>query len=383
MYRQIFGGGQTMRFIAKTLMLILLFTIVCPIIGHADEGPAVSAKNAVLIEQSTGRILFEKNAHEKSNIASITKIMTAIIAIESGKMKEKATASRKAVYTEGSSIYLKQGEKMTVEDLVYGLMLRSGNDAAISIAEHVGESEEGFVYLMNEKAQWLGMTNTHFDNPHGLDSETHYSSAYDMALLMQYAMQNEEFRKITGTKFYQSSNRDYGWKNKNKLLTAYYKYCTGGKTGFTKQTGRTLVSTASKDGMDLIAVTLDAPNDWQDHTDMFEWGFKNFTMEKMGKKGQISISLDSGEEMRGYTHEDAVYPLSEGEKGLIRSDVIPVGESPPAPDAQVVAKQIYYFNNEPIVEVNIFQENLAEKEISYLVDFVSVLKQIFRMDSNG
>jgi serine-type D-Ala-D-Ala carboxypeptidase (penicillin-binding protein 5/6) len=372
-----------MRFLARILMLTLIFNSLYPIIGHANEHPSVSATNAVLIEQSTGRILFEKNAHEKSNIASITKIMTAIIAIESGKMKETATASRNAVYTEGSSIYLKQGEKMTVEDLVYGLMLRSGNDAAVTIAEHVGESEEGFVFLMNEKAKWLGMTNTHFDNPHGLDSETHYSSAYDMAILMRYAMQNEEFRKVTGAKFYHSDSRDYGWKNKNKLLTVYYKYCTGGKTGFTKQTGRTLVSTASKGGMDLIAVTLNAPNDWEDHTNMFEWGFENFDMTNIGEKGPIFISLDSGEKLKGYTHEEAIYPLSEAEIESVRSEILSVEQLDENHEDLVVGKQIYYLQDEPILEVAIFKETLPEKKNSFLIDFVSVLIQIFRVDTNG
>ncbi|MFB4475817.1 D-alanyl-D-alanine carboxypeptidase family protein, partial [Oceanobacillus caeni] len=213
------------------------------------------------------------------------KIMTAIIAIESGKMKEKVTVSREAIYTEGSSIYLEQGEKMTLEDLVYGLMLRSGNDAAVAIAEHVGGSLEGFVYLMNEKAKWLGMENTHFDNPHGLDSDNHYSSAYDMAILTKYAMNNEKYKEISGTTSYKSDGRTYSWVNKNKLLTQYYEYCTGGKTGFTKKTGRTLVSTASKDGMDLIAVTLNAPDDWKDHMSLYEWGFENFDMKTLTDKG--------------------------------------------------------------------------------------------------
>lgn len=155
--------------------------------------------------------------------------MTAIIAIESGKMDEMATASRSAIYTEGSSIYLEQGEDMKLEDLVYGLMLRSGNDAAVTIAEHVGGSEEGFVYMMNEKAKWLGMTNTHFDNPHGLDSETHYSTAYDMAILTRYAMENKIFQEISGTETYMAESRSYSWKNKNRLLTQFYEYCTGGK----------------------------------------------------------------------------------------------------------------------------------------------------------
>lgn len=253
-------------------LLIIIFGIHHPVYGQAEL--YLSANNAVLIDQKTGEILYEKDAHERQSIASITKIMTAIIAIESGKMKEKAKTSRRAIYTEGSSIYLEQGEKMSIEDLVYGLMLRSGNDAAIVISEHVAGSVEGFVYLMNEKARWLGMTNTNFDNPHGLDADDHYSTAYDMAILMKYAMENHEFAKISGTTFYQAQTRSYGWGNKNKLLTSLYNNCIGGKTGFTKKSGRTLTTVANKNNHHLIAVTLNAPNDWQDHIQMYEWGFE-------------------------------------------------------------------------------------------------------------
>ncbi|WP_047985347.1 D-alanyl-D-alanine carboxypeptidase family protein [Ornithinibacillus californiensis] len=365
-----------MRFIAITLITIIIFTFSLPIVGHAN--PSVSANNAVLIEQSTGRILFDKNAHEKQNIASITKIMTAIVAIESGKMNELATASERAVFTEGSSIYLKQGEKMVVEDLVYGLMLRSGNDAAVTIAEHVGGSEEGFVYLMNEKAKWLGMDNTHFDNPHGLDSETHYSSAYDMALLMRYAMQDKEFQKITGTKSYKSDNREYSWKNKNKLLTVYYKYCTGGKTGFTKQTGRTLVSTATKDGMDLIAVTLDAPDDWRDHMQMYEWGFKNFDMKPLSGQGIINIPISPEESTKGYIHDDATYPLKDGEMESIRIETLSIELSLPG-EEHIVGKQLVYLNEQQIMEVAIFQEDVPNTEETFFSNLISIVKQIFKV----
>lgn len=371
-----------MRFIAITLISIIVFTFSFPIIGQAS--PSVSANNAVLIEQSTGRILFEKRAHERQSIASITKIMTAIIAIESGKMKELATASEKAVFTEGSSIYLKQGEKMSVEDLVYGLMLRSGNDAAVAIAEHVGGSEEGFVYLMNEKAKWLGMTNTHFDNPHGLDSETHYSSAYDMALLMSYAMKNEEFKKITGTKSYKSDKREYSWRNKNKLLTVYYEYCTGGKTGFTKKTGRTLVSTASKEGMDLIAVTLDAPDDWRDHMKMYDYGFETFDMHTLSKKGITSIPLNTGKQLEGYTYEDAIYPLNNEEKNKINSKAIQVEQV--VDDGfmeQIVGKEVFYLHDQPILEIAIYQKNKEEHSSSFFSNVISVFKQIIGLDKDG
>jgi|SRR5690625_2751935 len=242
----------------------------------ANDGQAfgeISANNGVLLDLKTGEVLYEKQAHKQQSVASLTKVMTAIIAIESNSFSEQAIVSRRAIYTGGSSIYLEQGEKMTIEDLTYGLMLRSGNDAAVAIAEHIGGSVEGFVYLMNEKAKWLGMTNTHFANPHGLESENHYSTAYDLAILMRYAMDNEIFRHISSTKKYLSDQRSYYWMNKNKLLTHLYKYCTGGKTGFTKKAGRTLITTAKKDNIELIAVTLNAGNDWQEHIQMYEWGF--------------------------------------------------------------------------------------------------------------
>ncbi|SHF57971.1 D-alanyl-D-alanine carboxypeptidase family protein [Ornithinibacillus halophilus] len=364
------------RIAITTLILILFFTTLFPNIGHAT--PSVSAKNAVLIEESTGRILFEKNAHEKSSIASITKIMTAIVAIESGMLKEKATASNRAVYTEGSSIYLKEGEKMTIEDLLYGLMLRSGNDAAMAISEHVGGSMEGFVHLMNEKASWLGMSNTNFENPHGLDSDKHYSSAYDMALLMSYAMKDKEFQKITSAKSYKSEQRSYSWQNKNKLLTMYYKYCTGGKTGFTKKTGRTLVSTASKDGMNLIAVTLDAPDDWRDHMKMFDWGFENYEMESLIKQGQTTVETDSQTSLTGVIKEDRLYPLTNEEKELINKKIL-IQEQEQYENGDKIGLAIFSLDNNRILEVPIFMSSDEPTEKNFMDDFISIFKKIFRL----
>lgn len=266
-----------MRLLSCLCLLVLSFQIFIPI-GQANVH--ISAQNAVLIEQDSGEVLFEKNAHEKQSVASITKVMTAIIAIESNQMDDRIKASRNAIHTEGSSIYLEEGEKMQLEDLIYGLMLRSGNDAAMAIAEHIGESEEGFVYLMNEKARWIGMTNTNFANPHGLEEENHYSTAYDMAILMQYAMNNETFQEISGTSMHSAKTRTYGWKNKNRLLTQLYKNATGGKTGFTKKAGRTLVTTAANNQHELIAVTLNAPDDWNDHIQLYTNGFSQLENEE-------------------------------------------------------------------------------------------------------
>nr|WP_227994823.1 D-alanyl-D-alanine carboxypeptidase family protein [Oceanobacillus sp. CFH 90083] len=339
------------------MVIFIISFLSFPIYGHA--APDVSAQQAVLIEQSSGRVLFAKDADEQASIASITKVMTAIIAIESGKMDEKATVSRNAIYTEGSSIYLEQGEKMSLTDLVYGLMLRSGNDAAVAIAEHVGESEEGFVYLMNEKAKWLGMENTHFDNPHGLDSETHYSSAHDMAILMQYAMENPIFQEVSGTKSYMSENRSYYWQNKNKLLTRLYDYCTGGKTGYTKQTGRTLLTTAEKDGMTLIAVTLDAPDDWQDHIAMYEWGFEQFEMKEVDQNGEVIT------DEKNLSKDTVILPLYKHEKDTWAKEVYLRGEGVSCQASNTVLNQ---------------QSN--HKEEHFMDDIVHVFHSILRWDTN-
>ncbi|MUK87229.1 D-alanyl-D-alanine carboxypeptidase [Ornithinibacillus sp. L9] len=366
-----------MRFLATILITLLIFTFSFPVIGQAS--PSVSAQNAILIEKNTGRVLFEKQAHEKELIASTTKIMTALLAVESGKLDETVTVSERAVYTEGSSIYLKPGEKIKLEDLVYGLMLRSGNDAAVAISEHIGGSVEGFVHLMNEKAKWLGMTNTSFENPHGLDGEEHYSTAYDMALLMRQAMNNEHFQKITSTTSYKSESRSYSWQNKNKLLTMFYEYCTGGKTGFTKAAGRTLVSSASKDGMELIAVTFNAPDDWRDHMKMFDWGFDNYEMESIASEGEIQFKVEESDEpVVGYIHSDRLYPLTEEEKGKLDKKRFLV-ENKVDSGEEIIGKSIVYLDSEPITEVPIFHVEVSQEQETIFDDVISVLKRFIRL----
>lgn len=306
------------------IVFILLFSISTTSVSATEF--SVSAQSAILMEQESGRVLFEKDAHTQLRIASITKIMTAILAIESGMMDEKVTVSSNAFGTEGSSLYLRLGEKLTLEDLVYGLMLRSGNDAAVAIAEHVGGSLEGFVYLMNEKAKEIGMDKTVFNNPHGLDDhEEHYSTSYDMALLSRYAMNNETFRKISGTKSYRAPQEgedwDRIWQNKNRLLTQLYKYSTGGKTGYTKRAKRTLVSTATKDNVNLIAVTLNAPSDWQDHMNMFNWGFDTFEVLPVVEEGIINNVNDEFYKNKVKANYTFDYPLAQDEKTLINKKI--------------------------------------------------------------
>ncbi|MBM7094714.1 D-alanyl-D-alanine carboxypeptidase [Bacillus sp. H-16] len=309
------------------LVMIMALTAILPVRAGANVYPGqTSAQGAVLMELESGRVLYEKEAHTQMRIASITKIMTALLAIESGKMDEMVTISSRAEGTEGSSLYLYAGEKLPLKDLVYGLMLRSGNDAAVAIAEHVGGSLEGFVYMMNEKAREIGMTNTVFNNPHGLDDhEEHYSTAYDMAVLARYAMENNQYREVSGTKSYKASERENGYRvfnNKNRLLTQLYPYSTGGKTGYTKRAKRTLVSTAEKDGVELVAVTLNAGSDWHDHMNLFNWAFSGFQMMEIVKEGRINSIKDPFYKNKLYAAYNFEYPLTDEEADLVEQKTV-------------------------------------------------------------
>ena len=234
---------------------ILLLLLLIPINVY---GLSVPSRNAILIDQDSGRILYSKRINEKRLIASTTKIMTAIIAIESGKLDDKVKVNDVVLKSYGSGIYIKPGEILTLRDLVYGLLLRSGNDAAIMIEDYLG-GHESFINKMNKKASEIGMKDTIFMNSNGLDDsdEQNYSTVYDMAILMKYANNNYDFREINSTKKYiiSTNKNDYVWRNENKLLYRY-KYATGGKTGFTDKARRTLVSSATKNDINLILMTL-------------------------------------------------------------------------------------------------------------------------------
>jgi D-alanyl-D-alanine carboxypeptidase (penicillin-binding protein 5/6) len=238
---------------------------------------AMSASSYVVMDMESNRVLASDNMNNTRLIASITKIMTCIVAIENSDVDREVTVGDEILKSFGSSIYLSIGEKIKLEDLLYGLMLRSGNDAALVISKNVSND---FVTLMNKKAQEIGMKNTYFLNPHGLeenDGNGNTSSAYDMGLLMGYAYHNDEFRKIIGTKEHvaKSNEKSYSWQNKNRLLREY-KYATGGKTGFTMKARRTLVTTAEKDNMKVVVVTLNDGNDFLDHKNMYESIWHNY-----------------------------------------------------------------------------------------------------------
>ncbi|MEG2858240.1 MAG: D-alanyl-D-alanine carboxypeptidase family protein, partial [Clostridia bacterium] len=242
-------------------------------LGGICTATDVSAKSAILIEASSGKVIYEKNADNKRQIASTTKIMTAIIALENAQLDKQVTIKKTSTDIEGTSIYLKPGEIISVNCLLHGMMLQSGNDASIALAEHVGGSVDKFVKMMNTRAAALGMNNTVFKNPNGLPAEGQFSTARDMARLSAYAMSRTDFRAIVSKKTYSEGGRFF--KNHNKLLNMRDDI-DGVKTGFTKSAGRCLVSSAKQNDMRLVAVTLYAPNDWDDHINLYNYGFEKF-----------------------------------------------------------------------------------------------------------
>ena len=295
---------------------LLFLIILIPINIKALD---VNTNKYILMDMDTNRIIIGENINEVKSVASISKIMTAILAIESGKMDDKVTVGDEILAAYGSGIYIKQGEVLTLKDLVYGLMLRSGNDASYAIAKYVGGSVENFVKKMNEKAIEIGMKNTTFNNPNGLDEEKgNYSTAYDMAILTSYAMKNNEYKKITKTKKYvlKTNMNVYSWTNKNKLLKLY-KYATGGKTGYTKIAKRTLVTTASKNNINLVVVTLNDGDDWNDHIELFDYGFNTYKKYSILKKGKIEVPDTQYKNYQYYIKNDFNYILDNIEKDNI------------------------------------------------------------------
>ncbi len=291
----------------KLLVFLFLFVIPFNVFGMD------TATSSIVIDIDSGRVLYENNADEKRLIASITKIMTCIVAIENGDLKKEVKAESEILKMYGTSIYLELNEKMTLIDLLYGLMLRSGNDAAVVIAKEIAGSEDEFVKMMNDKAKELGMTNTTFSNAHGLDEETkNYSTARDMAILSRYAYKNKTYRKIIGTEEYRvkTNNKSYLWYNRMKLL-GDYKYCTGGKNGYTPSAGKTLVTTHEKNDLNITIVSLNDPDEYNNHKRLAEFAFDNFNNYDIIDKNDFDLIID---DKSYYIKKSFSYPLTEKEK---------------------------------------------------------------------
>ena len=295
--------------------VIILFLLLIPFNVFAST-------SIIVMDLDSGRILYQNNAKEKKLIASITKIMTAIITIENINLDKKITIGEEVLKSYGTNTYIEVGEELRVIDLLYGLILRSGNDAALALSNNVTNYED-FINKMNKKAKELGMNNTSFSNPHGLDEETeNYSTAYDYAILSRYAYQNKIYKEIASTKKYtiQSNKKTYIWYNRNKLL-GNYKYCTGGKNGYTPSAGKTLVTTASKDNLNLTIVTLNDPNIYETHESLYNYYFNKYTNVKIIDKkeyNQNSNLLNN----KYKVNNSFYYPLTQLEEKQIKTKVV-------------------------------------------------------------
>ncbi len=311
---------------AITLIFFSLFSLIpC----NVNATPSISAQSALVMEAGSKRVLYEKTAHTKLPMASTTKIITAMVALEQGKLKDRIKISSTAAGVEGSSMYLEAGEIMTLEELLYGLMLSSGNDAAVAIAEYFGGIEK-FVSLMNQKAKELGAKNTHFENPNGLPDENHYSTAYDMALLTAHGLSNPDFAKIVSTKSYSIAGEEKSYprtlSNHNKLLRMM-EDCIGVKTGFTKAAGRCLVSAAKRNGMTLICVTLNAPSDWNDHRNLYDHLYSVYRLSPILRAGTplgiIPVEKSDTLSLPLTVAKDISYPLSSSETYTTELSIAP------------------------------------------------------------
>ena len=295
--------------------VIILFLLLIPFNVFAST-------SIIVMDLDSGRILYQNNAKEKKLIASITKIMTAIITIENINLDKKITIGEEVLKSYGTNTYIEVGEELRVIDLLYGLILRSGNDAALTLSNNVTNYGD-FINKMNKKAKELGMNNTSFSNPHGLDEETeNYSTAYDYAILSRYAYQNKIYKEIASTKKYtiQSNKKTYIWYNRNKLL-GNYKYCTGGKNGYTPSAGKTLVTTASKDNLNLTIVTLNDPNIYETHESLYNYYFNKYTNVKIIDKkeyNQNSNLLNN----KYKVNNSFYYPLTQLEEKQIKTKVV-------------------------------------------------------------
>ena len=359
-----------MILLKKILSLFLafaLFILSCNVNANAENGEdlKISAKSAILICADSGQVIYSKNEKEKLPMASTTKIMTAILALEHSKSEDKRIQiTDDMVKVEGSSMGLMPGNVVTLENIVKGMMMCSGNDAANTIALSISDSKEKFADLMNEKARQIGMNDTHFVTPSGLDDENHYSTAYDMALLANYAMNNENFKDIASQKSIRvpfiEPKEMHTYQNHNRLLKLY-EPCVGIKTGFTKTAGRCLVSAANKDNKKLIAVTLKAPSDWDDHQKMFEYGFNKVKCVKFDDSNvKYDIPVVGGEydklQLKSSVSSNITVKNEDADK-IERVVVIPRFVYAPVNSGDILGSVVYKLNSKVIAVNNLTSTN--------------------------
>lgn len=385
----------------KIIRILSVFLVVCIFspfciyasgIGSYDDSlqaiasSGVSAQSAVLICANTHEVIYNKNEDAHLPIASTTKIMTAILTIENADLDKIVSVDADACGIEGSSIYLYEGEKISVKDLLYAVMLQSANDASAALAIEIAGSTEEFAEMMNAKAYELGMSDTNFTNPHGLDNEEHYSSAHDMAILTCYALSNETFREVTSTYKYTSEMNGGKEKrvfvNHNRLLKTY-EGATGGKTGYTKRSGRCLVSSASRDGVELVCVTLNDPNDWRDHADLLDAGFEAYESVDLVSEGQYyyDIPVINGEEPSIRAEADPLTCIvAKGKSDKIETRCeLPRFTYAPSEEDEKLGSLVFILDGKEIGRTPIKAKSSVEN-IKYKTNFFLRILSIFKKD---
>ena len=349
--------------------IILLLFLLFPIVSFADTTPTISGHHAIVIERNSNRILYEKKAFDKAYIASTTKIMTCIVALEHNDLNSIVKVSKKAARTGGSDVGLKEGDEIIFSELLYGLMLKSGNDSAVAIAEHTAGSVEEFAKLMNKKALDLGALSTNYVTPHGLDTDNHYSTAYDLAIITNYALQNPTFQKLVSTTYHTMTFKDgktKELKNTNPLLFSY-PGTTGVKTGYTGLANRCLVASAKQNNMELIAVTLGEPSSKlriSDTTKLLNYCFKNYSLCNITNlyPAQFTIPVQKSLEKNILPIYETylIIPLTEQEQqNVTLQSYFPKEINAPVKAKQEVGKVQFLLNDEILGEVNL----LCSKDI--------------------
>lgn len=403
----------------RIVIILLLFFILFPIFVLADdeeeeeynqneiqdlivesasssvEEPKINARAAIIYDRKTKQIIWGKNENEKRAMASTTKIMTALVVLENSNLSDVVTISKKAAGTGGSRLKISTGDKITINDLLYGLMLRSGNDAAVALAEYVGGSIEGFADLMNKKAKELGLSNTNFVTPHGLDNEDHYTTAYELAVITDYALNNETFAKIVNTKSTAISinGNSRNIYNTNELL-GYMSGVDGVKTGFTNGAGRCLVTSCTRDNNQIITVVLGCDTKKQrtsDSSKLIEYAFKNYTRINLEEKIQnefenwkqinskrIYINKANKQEINlelGEIHKKII-PIKIGEERNIKIEINAIyNYEAPVEEGKKIGNIIVKNNEEIMDSIDIICSKTVEKKniFSYLIELISVI----------
>jgi len=377
-------------------ILVALIVITSPIIAKAEVStPTVEAAAAVLMDAETGRVLWGKNEHEPMAMASTTKIMTAVLAIESGKMNETVTVSKRAAAAPRVKMGLSAGEKIRLGDLMQALMLESSNDSAVAIAEHLAGTVEEFCAQMTRKAQELGATNTLFESPSGLDVGNHHSTAYDLAIITRYALTVPGFIALTNTAHanFSSDKRTYSMNNKNRLLSEY-SGANGVKTGFTGKAGHCFVGAAKRNNMQLISVVLASgwgdkgrAQKWRDTKEVLDYGFGNFNFETIivadAKAGELPVTRSRSQTVEYAFAEGIKIPLTQQEKAAISLELyVPDSIQAPVNKGDIMGSVKVFIDNELYDTVTLVSTEAAARH-DFKTSLEKVLNGYFQQATYG